>query len=157
VFPSIIGNPRVALLQPPEEPVRPDELTRLEKKKKKKEIIDLTETAKVRRKREQKAASNKKQSEKRRVLRKAERERNKYLSPGEKEKLARGVIEAEKGWVLMDLYDKENNNINWSDWKRRKRDWEEGDPEEDFWELNKLPDILEKMIKDKDAERDVQN
>jgi hypothetical protein len=72
----------VALLQPPEEPVEPTRPPA---------IIDLTETGRVRRMKESKAASNKRQAEKRRRERLGEIERNKSLSLGEKLKLAKGV------------------------------------------------------------------
>jgi flagellar biosynthesis GTPase FlhF len=36
---------------------------------------------------------------------------------------------------------------------KKKRDWAEGNPEEDFWELNKLPEILERIDKDKEEMR----
>jgi hypothetical protein len=37
-----------------------------------------------------------------------ERERNKSLSPGEKEKMERNILENEKEWGLIDLYNKDN-------------------------------------------------
>jgi hypothetical protein len=117
--------------------------------------VDLIEMRRVRKRKDLKSLSNKRQAEKRRREKEEDKERLKSLSPQEKEKLVRGVIEAEKCWVLLSVYDRDtDNNINWSDGKKKKRDWEEGNPEEDFWELNKLPVILEKMEKDKKAERE---
>jgi hypothetical protein len=143
----------VAFVQPPEEPIEPAGPPALPaaRKLKKKNIInvaDLTETGMVRRKKEMKSLSNKRQAEKRREEKERERERLKSLSPGEKEKLARGVMERDKEWAVIDAYDKDNDET-WGSWKK-KRDWAEGNLEEDFWELNKLPEILEKMDRDKE-------
>jgi hypothetical protein len=76
----------------------------------------------------------------------------KSLSLGEKEKLARGVMERDKEWAVIDAYDK-GNDETWGSGKK-KRDWAEGNPEEDFWELNKLPEILERIDRDKREERE---
>jgi hypothetical protein len=70
VFPSIVGNPRVALLQLAEEPIMPAGPPALPaavpKKKKMINIIDLSDSDKIKRKRESKSALNKRQVEKRR-------------------------------------------------------------------------------------------
>jgi hypothetical protein len=58
--------------------------------KKKKEVIDLTTSEKIKRKRDLKAASNRKQSEKGKMEREREREANTSQTPGEKKELARG-------------------------------------------------------------------
>jgi hypothetical protein len=120
-------------------------------------FIDLTESEKIYRKKESKMKSNKKQGEKRREEKERERERLKSLSPGEKKKLARGVMERDKDWIELELYSNKENDFNWSTGKR-KRDWlergEEGEAEDDFWEINKLPEIIERMDRDKKAERE---
>jgi hypothetical protein len=160
VFPSIVGNPRVALLQPPEEPVQPAGPPALPAARKKKIIIDLTESERIKRKKESKTRSNKIQGEKRRREREAERERNKSLSPGEKIKLAKGVVEAEKGWELLHAYDKDSdyfNDYNWSGGKKKKKEEEGGEEvkdNDDWWELNKLPQVIEEINKAKKEERE---
>jgi hypothetical protein len=157
VFPSIVGNPRVALLQPPEEPVQPAGPPALpaasDRKRKKNIIIDLTMSEKLKRKRESKSASNKRQSEKRREEKEREREKLKSLSPGEKEKIARGIIDNEKEWELMNLYNKDND-VNWSTGKKKKIWTEgEGEGEDDWWELNRLPQIIKEMDENKERMR----
>jgi hypothetical protein len=75
VFPSIVGNPRVALLQPEkarDEPAGPP--AQRAAKVKKNVIIDLTNSEKAKRKRESKACSNKRQAEKRRQEKERESE-----------------------------------------------------------------------------------
>jgi hypothetical protein len=125
------------------------------KMKKKKEVIDLTLSEKRKRKRESKATSNKLQSEKRKIMNEQEKERLKSLSPGEKEKIARGVIKNDKEWLEMELYGNKENEITWSTGKK-KIDWgeESGEAEGDWWELNKLPQILEIMEKGKKEQRE---
>jgi flagellar biosynthesis GTPase FlhF len=65
--------------------------------------------------------------------------------------MARGVLEREKEWALLDLYDSNNNN-NWSG-GRKKIDWADGDPEDHYWELNRLPEIIIQIDKDKEEMR----
>jgi hypothetical protein len=48
-------------------------------------------------------------------------ERLKSLTPGEKMELGKGVMEREKVWEFINLYNKEND-LNWSN-NKRKRDW----------------------------------
>jgi hypothetical protein len=147
VFPSIVGNLRVALLQPPEEPFEPVASSRPAKRKN--EIVDLTETGKAKRKRQLKAISNRKQSEKRKNERERIKEANASLTPREKEELARGIMEREKDWEILNLYDKDNE-VNWSTGKKMKI-WteEEGGGENDLWDLNRLPRSSSKLMKTK--------
>jgi hypothetical protein len=120
VFPSIVGNPRVALLQPPEEPVQPAvPVASSRPAKRKKTFIDLMETEKKKRKKDLKAVSNRKQSEKRKRERERVKEENTSLTPRKKEELVRGVLEREKEWALLDLYDDDDNN-NWSGGKKKR-------------------------------------
>jgi DNA polymerase III gamma/tau subunit len=75
------------------------------------------------------------------------------------------VIEAEKGWELLNLYDKESdyfNNNNWSGGKKKEKVEEEND-NEDWWEFNKLGKIIEdidnnkKAMREKEEERKVEH
>jgi hypothetical protein len=82
-----------------------------------------------------------------------EKEKLKSLSPGEKEKIARGIIENEKEWELINLYDKDNE-LNWSTGKKKKIWTEEEGGGEDYWlELNRLPQIIKEIDKDKEIMR----
>jgi hypothetical protein len=139
----------VALLQPEEARDEPDDLTGPERKKKKKrEVIDLTNSEKIKRKKEMKSASNGKQSEKRRVEKERERERLKSLSPGEKRKLAEGVNRASEGWKILNLYDKEQSNLTWSSGKR-KEELQIGVEEDDSdWERKRVEEIEREIDRD---------
>jgi hypothetical protein len=87
--------------------------------KRKKAFIDLTESEKINRKKESKSNSNRKQSEKRKREREAERERLRSLSLGEKKQMAIYIINNDKDWGMLDLYNKEND-LTWGSGKKEK-------------------------------------
>jgi hypothetical protein len=148
----------VALLQPLEEPVQAAvPVVSSRPAKRKTNYIDLTDSEKIKRKKESKSRSNKKQIIKRRREREEEKERLKSLSPEEKKQMAKNIINNDKEWGMLDLYNKDND-LTWGSGKKKKKTWLEGreDDEDgdDWWELKKLPQVVAEIDRSKKEMRE---